>query len=163
MARIVNDGTVGINLSVGSASTTPEHKPGATVRADTGNYIYGSANGAVAEGAICKYVEGTFDFDTVTTAESGSTNTLVGVSVASGGLADNYWGWFWVGNGSEEVLLATTIAADTQVTTTSSAGTGGSGGDNVYSLFTNESSGSGGLTNCRASGRLATNFTTSAT
>ena len=162
MARKVINGAAFINVALGSASTTPEHKPGDTVVCDSGLYVYGSANGAIDEGAICKFVEGTWDFDEITTAESGSTNTPIGVCVASGGLADNYWGWFWRGQGKESVYVQD-IATDTQVTTTTSAGEGGSGGDNIDSLFTNENNASAGLTVCRASRLLSTNFTTAAT
>lgn len=160
MARKVLD-AVYVNLSLGSSSTTPEYQPGEVVRADSGVYIYGQANGAIDEGAICKFVEQTWDFDEVTTAESGSTNTPLGVCVAAGGLADNYWGWFWRGCGVEEVYVQD-IATDTQVTTTTTAGEGGSGGDNIDGLFTNENNASAGLTTCRAAGFLQTNMTTAA-
>lgn len=151
-----------INVALGSSSTTREFGAGDVVQCDSGLYVYGQANGAIAEGYLAKFVEGTYDFDTVTTAESASTQTQLGVCVAAGGLADNYWGWFWRGMGNEEVYVTTTIAVDTQLTTHTSAGQASTGGDNVYGLFTNESSGSGGLTNCRCAGLLSTNFTVAA-
>lgn len=163
MSRQVIDGRVGINLSLGSASTVPEFTPGDTVLADSGAYRYLQANGAVVEGYLCKFVEGTFDADTCTTAESGSVHTLLGANVTSGGLADNYWGWFWVGDYGQEYVYVQDIATDTQVTTTTTAGQGGSGGDNVDGLFTNENNAAAALTLCRATSRFCTNFTTSAT
>ena len=157
-----------INVALGSvdyngaASTVPQFKPGERALCDSGVYQYGQANGAITEGFICKFVEGTFDFDTVTTTESGSTNTPLGVCVTSGGLADNQWGWFWRGQGSEYVYVAD-VNADVQVTTTANAGEGGTGGDNVASLFTNENNGAAGLTLCRATELLSTNPTIAAT
>lgn len=152
---------VGINVRLGSAGTTPEYKPGQIIPTAEGNvYIYGQANGAVAEGYGCKYVEGVFDFDPVTTAESGTTPTPIGINVTDGGLADNYWGWFWKGGSGQEYAYVTDIAADVQVTT--GAGTAGqltSGGDTIQNLFTNENNSTAGLTICRASGFFSTNFT----
>ena len=146
----------GINVALGSNSTVPEFKPGEQIDCDSGRYIYGQANGAVTEGHICKYIEGVFDFDSCTTAESGAVNTPLGVNVTSGGLTDNYWGWFWRGQGVEEVYVQD-IATDTQVTTTTSAGEGGTGGDVISDLFTNENNSAAGLTACRASRLISTN------
>lgn len=146
----------------GAANSIPQFAPGEKIWCDSGLYIYGSANGAVSEGYLCKFVEGTYDFDTVTTAESASANTPIGVCVASGGLADNQWGWFWRGHGKEYVYV-TDVNADVQVTTHTNAGEGSTGGDNVDGLFTNENNASAGLTICRASGALQTNMTIAAT
>lgn len=164
MARIALN-QVGVNFAAGSlppsitgALSQPEYALGTQIWADSGLYIYGQANGAIAEGYICKYVEGTFDFDTVDTTESGTTPTNLGVCVTSGGLADNYFGWFWRGCGKESVYVQD-VAANVQVTTTGTAGQGGAGGDYIYNLFTNENNAAAGLTSCRASGLLSTNFT----
>jgi len=163
MARKVLDGSAYTNVALGSSSTVPEYAPGDTVRCDSGLYVYGSANGAITVGQACKFVEGVYDFDTVTTAESGSTNTQLGICIAADGLADNYWGWFWRGMGTEEALLATTISADAQLTTTTTPGTLGSGGDNVDGAFAVDASGSGGVVTIRAAGLLQTNMTVAAT
>lgn len=157
-----------INVALGSvdgngaASSVPQFKPGERALCDSGVYIYGQANGAITEGHLCKFVEGTFDFDSVTTAESGSTNTAIGVCVTSGGLSDNQWGWFWRGQGTDYVYV-TDVNADVQVTTHTNAGEGSTGGDNVDGLFTVENNSTAGLTLCRAAGLLQTNMTTSAT
>lgn len=143
MARIPNN-FIGINVTQPSAlaagSTTvyvPDYKLGHQIMCDSGLYVYGQANGAVAEGYLCKYVEGVWDFDTITSTESGSTQTPLGISVASGALADNQFGWFWRGLGQEFGFVTGAIATDTQLTTTASAGILGAGGDPVHNLFTN--------------------------
>lgn len=164
MARMVTDGRIGIDLTQVDLAPTvalggARFALGETVFADSGRYIYGQCNGAVVVGYLCKYVEGVYDFDTMTTAESGSTETHAGIFVGSRDAADNEFGWFWTGMGSEEVYVTTTISADVQLTTHSTAGQVSTGGDNVFELFTNESSGSGGLTNCRSAEILRTNTT----
>lgn len=157
----INVSIPSINPGTGAASTVPDYKAGTVFQADNGLYVYGQSNGATVEGYLAKFVEGTWDFDTVTTAESGSTQTPLGVCVASGGLIDNQWGWWWRGGagGSEYVYLTTTISADTQVTTHTVAGQGSTGGDPIHNLFANASSGSGGLTLCRSGALLETNTT----
>lgn len=146
----------------GAASSVPHYKAGEVALCDSGHYVYGQANGAITEGYVCKAVAGTWDFDTVTTTESGSTNTVIGVCVASGGLADNQWGWFWRGLG-QEYVYATDVNADVQLTTSANAGEATTGGDNIDGLFTVENNASVGLTLCRSAVLLSTNFTTSAT
>lgn len=168
MARRVLTG-VGVNLEVGSklaaGSTTvytPDYILGQQVVADSGVYIYGQANGAVAEGYACKYVEGTFDFDTVTTSESGSTQTHIGVCVTAGGLADNQYGWFWRGCGSEYVYVKDSATIDTQMMTTTTAGQVGDstdGIDYIHELFNNGTISAAGLALCRSSRLLCTNTT----
>ncbi len=121
-----------INVALGSSSTTPENAaPGDVLLCDSGVYIYGQANGAVAEGYACKYVEGVYDFDTVTTTESGSTNTPLGINVTAGGLADNYWGWFWRGQGSEYAYVKDSASDNAQLLTTTTAGQVGDTTDGV--------------------------------
>lgn len=166
MARKVTS-AVGVNLTAGAplaaGSTTvyiPEYALGERVVADSGIYQYLQANGAVAEGYAAKFVEGTFDADAVTTAESASANTPLGVCVTSGGLADNQYGWFWRGDGQDYVYLTTTISIDTQLTT--GAGTAGqvtTGGDPIHDLFNTVASTTAGLYLCRSATLLNTNST----
>lgn len=151
-----------INVSVGSSSTVPEYAPGEVVVCDSGTYVYGSANGAIAEGYVCKFVQGVWDFDTVTTSESGATNTQIGVCVASGGLADNYWGWFWRGAGNGEYVYTLVTTIDVQLTTATTAGLAVTSGDTIDGLYPNGSVSSEGLRLCRSSKLLETNFTTAA-
>lgn len=161
MSRKVIDAIM-INLSLGSASTTPEYGVGEHVNADSGVYVYMQANGAIVEGYLCKFVEGTYDADTCTTAESGSVHTPLAANVTAGGLADNFWGWFWRGGKGQDYVYVQDIATDTQVTTTATAGQGGSGGDNIFGLFTNENNSAAALTLCRASEIFSTNNTITA-
>lgn len=159
MARRVNS-AIGINLSAGSSSTVPEFTPGETVRADSGIYMYGQANGAVTEGYICKYVEGTYDFDTVTHTEGDSVNYSLGVNVTAGGLADNYWGWFWRGQGSEYVYVKDSASADVNMLLTTTAGMVGDntdGTDVIHDLFTNATVSAAGLALCRSTVLLSVN------
>lgn len=165
MARKVTS-AVGVNLTAGAllaaGSTTvyiPEYALGERVIADSGVYQYLQANGTVAEGYICKFVEGTFDADTVTTTESGAVNTPLGVCVTSGGLADNQYGWFWRGDGQDYVYLTTSISADTQLTTGGTAGQATTGGDPIHDLFNTTASTTAGLYLCRSATLLNTNST----
>lgn len=160
----VNPTLGSVNAGTGAASTVPEYTPGQIWQADSGIYVYGQANGVVAEGYACYYVEGTWDFAPVTTAISGSTNTPIGVCVVAGGLVDNQWGWFWRGGigGTEYVYLTASISANTQLTTVTpgTAGQVTTGGDPIHNLFNNAASGgSGGLTLCRSTALLETNTT----
>lgn len=166
--RKVSDGTIGVNLALGSvdvngtANTIPQYTPGEVVRADSGVYIYMSANGAVAEGYAAKFAEGTWDADTVTTAESASTNTPLGICVTSGGLADNQWGWFWRGQGYEYVYVKDSAAADAQLLTTTTAGQVGDttdGVDPIHDLHCIGAAAGTALSLARSSVLLSTNAT----
>lgn len=169
MSRKVLTG-VAIDLAkksaLSSADSTvylPEFVLGTQVLADSGVYIYMQANGAIAEGYIAKFIEGTWDADTITTAESGTTNTPLGVCVASGGLADNQHGWFWRGAGSEYVYVESTVAAaDTQLLTSSTAGKvddSTNGTDPIHDLFNVAAVSSTGLNLCRSTSLLSVNAT----
>lgn len=151
-----------VNVALGSGSTTPEFQPGEAVMCDSGLYIYMQANGAVAEGYAVKYAEGTFDGDTVTTAESGTTQTAIAINVTSGGLADNYWGWFWRGLGKEYAYVKDSAAADAQMHTTTTAGQIGDttdGTDLIHDLFTVGSAAGAALSLVRSGRLLAVNTT----
>lgn len=165
MARKVITG-IRINLANGSvdgngtASSIPHYTPGETVRADSGLYIYMQANGAVAEGYICKYAEGTWDADTVTHAEGDSTNYALAVCVASGGLADNQWGWFWRGEGYDYVYVKSSASADTQMLLSTTAGQVDDttdGTDVIHDLFTIGAAAGAALSLCRSSVLLSVN------
>lgn len=165
MARKVTS-AVGVNLAAGAplaaGSTTvyiPEYALGERVVADSGIYQYLQANGAVAEGYACKFVEGTFDADPVDTTESGTTNTPLGVCVTSGGLSDNQYGWFWRGDGQDYVYLTSSITINTQLTTGGTAGQVTTGGDPIHDLFNTVASTTAGLYLCRSATLLNTNST----
>lgn len=149
--------TAGAPLAVGSTTAyQPEYTLGHIVYCDSGVYVYGQANGTVAEGDCCKYVERAYDFDPAATGEGDTELITLGVCVTSGGLADNQHGWFWLGEGSEYVLCED-VAADVQVTLTAAAGTVGAGGEAIDGLVTIENNASAGLTLCRSATRLTTN------
>lgn len=158
MARIVLSPEAGINLTVADADTSPTQGILYGVWADSGYYVYAHANGAIAEGAACilLYTGEAADMDTT---DSGSTMKVVGINVTTGGLSDNQWGWFWRGCGFEYVKVADAIAADTNLTTTATAGVVGSGGDAITSLnlVTANASGAAALRQAQAGGFLVTN------
>lgn len=166
--RIVKD-AIHVNLTVGSSlragSSTvyePDFALGWTVEADSGKYKYMQANGAVAEGYAVKYVEGTWDGDTATTAESASANTDIGICVTAGGLADNQHGWFWCGNGYEYVYVKDSAADDAQLHTTTTAGQVGDttdGVDPIHDLHCIGSAAGAALSLARSSVLLSTNAT----
>lgn len=151
-----------INVALGSGSTTPEFAPGDTVLCDSGLYQYMQANGAVAEGYAVKFVEGTWDGDTVTTAESASTNTPLGICVTTGGLADNYWGWFWRGQGKEYVYVKDSASDNAQLLTTTTAGQVGDttdGVDLIHDLHCVGAAAGAALSLARSTVLLSTNAT----
>lgn len=155
--------TLSSPLAAGSSTVyQPEYKLGETVVCDSGIYIYGQANGAVVEGYAAKFAEGTWDFDTVTTAESGSTQTPLGICVASGGLADNQYGWFWRGMGYEYVYVKDSASADAQLLTTTTAGQVGDttdGVDLIHDLFCIGAAAGAALSLARSGVLLSTNAT----
>lgn len=165
--RIVQDGKAGINL-IGKPALnadggyTPEFALGTEVKADSGLYKYLQANGTVAEGYAVKYLPGTNDGDTVTTAESGTTNTDIAICVASGGLADNQQGWFWVGEGYEYAYIKDSASDAAQLLTTTTAGQVGDttdGVDLIHDLFCLGAAAGAALSLVRSSVRLTTNAT----
>lgn len=154
--------SVYVNVALGSvdgngtANTIPQYTPGEILICDSGVYLYGSADGAIAEGYCAKYVEGTWDFDTAATGEGDTELVTLGICVTSGGLADNQWGWFWLGEGYEDCYCED-VAADVQVTLTATTGIVGAGGEAIDGLVTIENNAAQGLTACRSTTRLCTN------
>jgi len=170
MARICYDHPY-INVAQASVlqagSTTvyqPDYKPGAKIKCDSGVYRYLKANGAVQEGGLAKYVatDGTsFDATPLTTAISGTVKTDGAVCVTSGGLADNQYGWFWLGEGEEYVYCANNVVSLLILATCTSAGCVAGqalSGDVVSDLIAIDSSSATGLRYCRSSRLLSTNF-----
>lgn len=159
-----------INVSQASVlkagSTTeyqPDVKPGTKIRCDSGLYAYLKANGAVIEGGACVYKpSGLADYDAtpVNTTVSAAIPSDIAVCVTSGGLADNQFGWFWLGEGEEYCYLTSAITSYTQLTTWTSAGhlAASGSGDNVADLIAIDSNTSSGLRLCRSVRLLATNF-----
>lgn len=156
----ISVGAVGSVLGT-DGSYIPNYKPGQVVICDSGEYVYGSANGAVAENYLCKYVEGVWDFDTITHTEGDTAHCLLGVCVASGGLADNQWGWFWLGKGSELVYIKSSVAsADTQLLLCTTAGQvddSTDGTDVIHDLFNVAAAAGTAAALCYSSVRLSVN------
>lgn len=160
-----------INLTLGSAdkgtgaaNAVPEFSPGYHLLADSGRYRYLQANGAVIEGGLCKYIPAgvTWDATPLTTAISAQLPTDGAVCVTAGGLADNQWGWFWIGEGEEYVYMGGNVTSFLQLGTWTSAGTvvGAVSGDAIADLVAIGSTSASGLRLCRSTRLLATNFTT---
>lgn len=154
-------GPHGVRLSKAYNNSTTvgglKHTVGQVVSLSDGDYLFCKASGAILAGDLCKIDPETFLADSCTTAESGSTGKMLGVAQAA--LADAEYGWFWRGNGETEALVADGIAADTNGTTTATAGVIGSGGDAIVSLTVVDanSSGAAALRTVKAYGLIGTN------
>lgn len=152
-----------VDKATGASSSVPEFGPGQKIRCDSGVYRYLQANGAVIEGGICKYIPAgsTWDATPFNTSTSAQIPTDCAVCVTSGGLSDNQWGWFWIGDGEDYVYATSTITSFLQVTTWTSAGQVAVGsGDNISDLVAIGSTTASGLRLMRSTRLLATNFTT---
>jgi len=121
----LNDGVANKDLTVNEEN--PSETVGAVFTGSDGVYQYQRANGAVTAGAAC-IIDEVGDATPATTALSGSLPCAIGVACAD--LTDNYYGWFWRGCGVFEALVTNGAAAGA-LTTTTSAGVLGTGGDSV--------------------------------
>lgn len=158
-------------LQAGSTAVyQPDYKLGMEIKCDSGIYRYLQANGAVAEGYACKYLRSgltvaNFDATPMNGTTSGTTPTDVAICVATGGLADNQQGWFWIGHGEDYCYLASAITSYTQLSAGTSTTLGQLGaetsGDRVCDLIAIDSATSSGLRLCRSTRLLCTNFTVS--
>lgn len=154
---VATDGTIGIDFE--KTSTTDSWGHGRMFETDLGRVVWAKAGEAIAEGEVCKLVRSSsiLTATKLDTTISGTEQIMVGV--AHKAIASGSYGWFFRGPFQHvQVLLLTTIAADTVLTTTATAGSAGTGGDTILGLTSNASSGSGGLTYCRASTILGTNI-----
>lgn len=157
----------GINTSlVGLSTEAAEFDLGAVyIDKVKGHYRYAQASGAIDAGAAVTLTYTVGSANTVTdcqaaevdTTASGSTPKVIGIAQAA--LADNEYGWFWVGCGHTEALVATGVSAGDALTTTATAGELGAGGDAVTGLAALDanSSGSTALRTVVASGFIKTN------
>lgn len=88
---------------------------------------YGKANGAVTAGHTVIFArDDTWDGAPITTTLVDTKNWFLGV--ADRAFTDNYFGWFWVGYGFFEVVIANAVSALTVLTSTGTAGVLGTGG-----------------------------------
>lgn len=148
MARIVTDGTAYVNLS--QVDTVAQYQLGLKVLADSGEYIYGQASGAIDEGAAVSYEVTATDcqFAELTT---GTANLCVGGACEA--LADNEYGWAWIGGsgGYDNLLVAAGVADNVALKATATPGElDGGAGSAVVGALTAAASGAGGLTACRS-------------
>jgi hypothetical protein len=142
-----------------ATSTTDTYGHGFVVHTNEGPVVWAKAGGTITEGQVAKleFISSIWAAVALDTTESASEQTFVGI--ASKAVTSGSYGWFFRGPfDNVQVLVATTINADVTLTTTATAGTAGSGGDTILGLTTNASSGSGGLTYCRAVLPLGTNL-----
>lgn len=150
-------------LAAGSTTVyQPDFKLGTQIQCDSGVYKYLQADGAVAEGYLVRWYPSNFDANIIDTTASGTAPTNCGICVASGGLADNQQGWFWLGDGEEYCALASGVTSLTVplCTWTTSGLIGGAGsGDLIWNLVAVDSSTSSGtsLRLCRSNTLLKTN------
>jgi len=107
-----------------SQSSTPLFEVGTEYIDEFGrHYVYGTYNGTTSAGGISHYVPGTWDFTPTTTTLGGTEGTnwkTVGWACCDG--TDNYYGWFFVGPGHFEALVANAFAAAEEIYTTAAAG-----------------------------------------
>lgn len=154
MARIVTDSKAYINLS--QVDTVAQYQLGLKVQADSGQYIYGQANGAIDEGAAVSFEVTSSDCQL---AELSTGTAGLSVGAACEALADNEYGWAWVGGagGYDNILVAAGVSDNTALKATASAGElDGGGGTAVVGAYTAAASGAGGLTACRSTTILRT-------
>ncbi len=94
-----------------------------------GAYEYGQADEAIDAGESVFYAEADGGMTLADTTEAGSTSKPVGVADAD--IASGSWGWVFRGEGLFEAILSNSLSAGTNLTTTGTGGTLGSGGDAI--------------------------------
>lgn len=121
-------GLQGVDMSL--TPTTPLHELGVPYFGKQGVFEYGKAEGAVTAGNWVTIDENN-DVVEVTTTTIGDTPKKLGCAVATA--ADEDYVWVWRGAGTFECILANGVTANTQLTTTATAGDAGTGGDTINS------------------------------
>lgn len=116
-----------------------------------GTFVYAQAGEALARYAACKISSAgqATEFDTT---ESAAVPSMVGFPQVA--LANDEYGWFWVGEGGataaaapEKVvygLVADSVTAGAKMTTTATEGVIGAGGDVIQGLTTLTTTGAAG-------------------
>lgn len=94
-----------------------------------GAWEYGQADEAISAGQAVFIADSDGGLTLADTTEAGSTKKDVGIADAD--IASGSWGWLFRGEGSFEAILTNALAAGTNLTTTATGGTLGSGGDTV--------------------------------
>lgn len=128
----LTDGLAGVDLD--EVSTTAKHILGSVHRGNKGFFQYIRSNGANAAGNFV-VIDAAYDATPMTTTVL-STSGRVGIGVAVATLADNEYGWAWVGEGDFEAFVVNAVAAGTALTSTATAGNAGTGGTAIPGLKT---------------------------
>lgn len=119
-------GMAGVDLSL--TPTTPLAEMGIPYPGKQGFFEYAKANGVVTAGNFV-VIDDVNDATEMTTTLTGAAPKKIGCAVATA--ADNDYMWIWRGGGTFECIVANAVAADTQLTTTATAGDAGTGGDAI--------------------------------
>ena len=122
---------MGVDLT--RTSTTAEYELGALHYGNDGLYQYVKADASgVALGEFC-FLSQAHIADEVDTTNSGATAKAIGCANQVA-LGVSEYGWVFRGCGTFEGKIATGVSADTNLTTTATAGVLGTGGDTVIGL-----------------------------
>lgn len=148
-------------LTPSIADTDQKNRLGAVGQNTEGTWVYGQAQGAIAQYDAVK-VDNDGQLIPLTTAVSASEPTAVGVAQVA--LADNEYGWVWVGEGGGsgsgiKVNVLASCAAGAKLYTTTTAGSlDDSATDLVQGLtILTADGGSGSAIECFSPIRLVTN------
>lgn len=120
---------------------------------------YGKANGALAAGGVVMFARDedpyvAWDGQPVTTTLQDTKMWHLGVPDIA--MTDNYFGWFFVGFGYFEILVANAVSALSPLTTTGTAGVVGTGGTLIDGLMNVDAGVTSTRVTCIAFGELTT-------
>jgi len=154
-----------VDKGTGVANSSAEYKPGFEITCDSGRYAYQQAASTISEGWLSRIHRGIGYTSNpgaipVKTADIGTDQWDIGVSITPGTLATKQWGWFWMGEGEDNVFLNSTATSFSGcLTTFTSAGQAGAptSGKPVGDLCAIDSNTSSGLRLCRSSRLLNVN------
>lgn len=154
-----------VDRGTGLATSIPEYKPGMEIMCDSGRYAYQQAASTITEGWVNRISRGIGYTSNpgaipVKTADIGTDQWDLGVSITPTSLATKQWGWFWLGEGEDFVFLnAVTTSFSGVLTTYTSAGQVGAAtsGKGISDLCAIDSNTSSGLRLCRSSRLLNVN------
>ena len=143
-------------------SSTPKVTVGTVHITEDGDvWEYCKADGAQTAGELAQISkDSTRDATPMTTTTVDSKTWDVGVPDID--MTDNYFGWFWRGNikgGAFEIVLANGVAANSVLTSTGTAGEGGTGGTPIDGLVNVDAGVTSTRVTCWAHGILTVGVT----
>lgn len=94
-----------------------------------GAWLYAQADEAISAGEWCHYVNSDGGATLMDSTESADEPDRLGVADVD--IASGSYGWLWHGEGTFEAIVVNAVAANTQLTTTATAGQAGTGGDAI--------------------------------